>query len=103
MTLGNLSVTRSSLRNGLWSIDETYYYQDHGVVGRRFAGYGSIDLAARLTPVVESVNAPTAIDYQIRVDNLQTSVQVSGSQYDAQAANDAVKSASSNVPRNGSL
>ncbi|HSX61103.1 MAG TPA: hypothetical protein VLF18_12940 [Tahibacter sp.] len=55
----------------VWQIDESYSSQDYGVSGRRFAGYGSIDLAARLMPVVESANAPTAVDYQIRVDNLQ--------------------------------
>jgi hypothetical protein len=54
-----------------WQVDERTSYQDYGVVGRRFAGYGSIDLAARLTPVVESASAPTLIDYQVRVDNLQ--------------------------------
>lgn len=55
----------------IWQVEETSMYQDFGVVGRRFAGYGSIDLAASLTPAIESAAAPTVIDYQVRVDNLQ--------------------------------
>lgn len=55
----------------IWQVSDAGFGEDFGVVGRRMAGYGSIDLAARLTPVVESATAPTLIDYQIRVDNLQ--------------------------------
>lgn len=54
-----------------WQVEETSMYQDYGVVGRRLSGYGSIDLAARLARVIESATAPTLIDYQVRVDNLQ--------------------------------
>ncbi|MBL8297989.1 MAG: hypothetical protein JNN30_06510 [Rhodanobacteraceae bacterium] len=55
----------------IWQIDDTNSYQDYGIAGRRMAGYGSVDLAARLTPVVESASAPTLVNYQVRIDNLQ--------------------------------
>lgn len=55
----------------VWQNNESYWSGDFGAVGRRIAGYASVDLAARLQASVQSAAAPTLISYQIGIDNLQ--------------------------------
>lgn len=55
----------------VWQNSESSASNDTGVVGRRLAGYGSIDLAARLTATVESTAAPGVVNYRIEAENLQ--------------------------------
>lgn len=55
----------------VWQNEEGVGSSDTGVVGRRMAGYGSVDLAARLTAALQSTAAPSVVSYRIEAENLQ--------------------------------
>ena len=62
----------------VWRDDESSYAQDYGVMGRRIAGFASVDLAAQLSATLESGSSPAAIDYQVTVANLQAPASYAG-------------------------
>lgn len=54
----------------VWQNDESITSGDTGVVGRRVAGYATVDLAARLAATLESAQ-PAVVAYRIEAENLQ--------------------------------
>jgi hypothetical protein len=54
-----------------WQDDESSWSGDYGVMGRRIAGYRSVDLSASLSGTIDAVAVPPLLDYSVTVSNLQ--------------------------------
>lgn len=62
----------------LWRDDESFYSNDFGVSGRRYAGQSAIDLAVDLVGQVDTATAPAVLEYDVAVANLRPASPTAG-------------------------